>query len=272
MLDDVAGNVDLYKDVYSKFSRDLFKIAINEVSELIECVANTRSIVTACGDSNISRELVARSVHVQSSRCNNNFVSINCAAIPKTLIEGELFGYKYGSSAGSRNGRSGHIELANNGTLFLDEIDGLDSETQQKLLATLQEGTIRRIGSDETKKFDVRFIVGTRHNLYELTRAGNFREDLFYRINIFPIHIPSLRRRVEDLPLFVDAITSKIKKQRECKLAVNLEVRETLLQCLWPGKSYEYSELLERASILYPYRDLKLSDGSENRNVWSQNA
>ena len=272
MLDEAAGNVDLYKDVYSKSSRDLFKIAINEVSELIECVADTKSIVTAYGDSNTSRELVARSVHVQSSRCKNNFVSINCAAIPKTLIECELFGYKYGSSSGSRNGRSGHIEMANNGTLFLDEIDGLDSETQQKLLVVLQEGTIRRIGSDETKKVDVRLIVGTRHNLYELTRAGDFREDLFYRINIFPIHIPSLRRRVEDLPLLVDAITSKITKQLKCKIAINPEVRKTLLQCLWLGKSYEYSELLDRASILYSYRDLQLSDGSEDRNVRSQNA
>ena len=259
MIREELNDVDLNKDIHNSYSRNLYKIAIDEVSELVECVADKKSIVIAYGDSEISRELVARSVHILSSRYNHNFVSINCAAIPKNLIESELFGYKKGAFAGAHAGRKGHFEMANKGTLFLDEIDDLDDEMQQKLLEVLQKGAIRRVGESKSRDVNVRLIVGSRHNLSELVRAGEFSHDLFFRLNIFPIHIPA-SSCVEELQLLVYAITSKIKKQLHIEIAIKPEALRTLLHYMWPGNTRQLSELLERLSILYSIRELQLGD------------
>jgi sigma-54 specific flagellar transcriptional regulator A len=260
MIREELNEVNSYTHRQNNYSRNLYQIAVDEVSELIECVADRNSIVIAYGDSEISRELVARSLHIQSSRHDHKFVSINCAAIPKNLIASELFGYKKGIHASSQAGRMGHFEMANNGTLFLDEIDDLDDEIQQKLLQVIQTGSIRRVGESESRKVDVRLIVGTRHDLSELARAGSFRNDLIYRLNIFPIHIPSSRGHTEDLQLLVHAITSKIKEQLRFDIPIKQKAFRTVLHYMWAGDSHKLSELLENLSILYSIGELKLGN------------
>ena len=266
MIIEDLNDVDLNNDSQNDYSRNLYKIAVDEVSELVECVADRKSIVTAYGESEISRELVARSVHILSPRCNHKFVSINCAAIPKNMIQRELFGYKQEVS-GVKAERKGHFELADNGTLFIDEIDDLDDETQEMLLQALQSRSICRVGDTEPRKVNVRLIVGTRHNLSELTRAGKFRDDLYFKLNIFPIHIPSSKRCVDDLQLLVYAITSKIKKQLQFEVAIKPVAFRTILHHMWQGDKNELSELLERVSILYSIGELQLYNVQNDYNL-----
>ena len=258
MIKEDLNDVDLNNYRQSNYSRNLYKIAVDEVSELIECVAERESIVIAYGDSEISRELVSRSVHLLSPRCNHKFISINCAAIPRNLIQGELFGYKKGISGG-KAGRKGHFELADNGTLFIDEIDDLDNETQEMLLQAIQSRSICRVGDTKPRKVNVRLIVGTRHDLSELSRAGDFRDDLFFRLNIFPIHIPSSRGDIEELQQLVYAITSKIKKQLHFDIQIKPAAFRTVLHHMWSSDTHQLSELLERLSILYSIGELQLN-------------
>ncbi|HVV49541.1 MAG TPA: sigma-54 dependent transcriptional regulator, partial [Polyangia bacterium] len=183
--------------------------AIQQIYGVVEKVANTPSTVLITGESGTGKELIARALHENSSRHAGPFIKINCAAIPKTLMESELFGYEKGAFTGAVGAKPGRFELAHGGTLFLDEIGEIPVEMQVKLLRVLQESEFERVGGIKTIKVDVRLVTATNRDLLAEVGAGTFREDLFYRLNVVPIHIPPLRERREDIPLLCDHFIAK---------------------------------------------------------------
>ena len=234
---------------------------MQRVYDLIEKIADTDSTVLITGESGTGKELVAKILHYNSSRADKNFVPLNCAAIPKDLLESELFGHEKGAFTGAVTTRVGRFELANGGTLFLDEIGELDPNLQVKLLRVLQEREFERIGSTKTIKVDVRIIAATNQDLEELTKQGKFREDLFYRLNVIPIHLPPLRERKEDIPLLVEFF---IQKQSEAKKkdppVITKQIMNVFMQYDWPGNVRELENLIERLTILNSGQEVKLKD------------
>ncbi len=226
--------------------------AVQQVSDLIERVANTSANVLILGESGTGKEVVARSIHTISIRANKYFVPVNCAAIPQELLESELFGHVKGAFTGAITDRKGRFELAEGGTLFLDEIGDMDLNMQAKLLRVLQEKMYERVGSGKSIRANVRVIAATHRNLEEMVASGQFREDLYYRLHVYPIELPPLRRRSEDLPSLVYAITDKIKKETGTDVKVTPDAMSALARYTWPGNVRELSNLLERLSILYP--------------------
>ena len=231
---------------------DGHSLAIQQVSELIERVANTSANVLILGESGTGKEVVARSIHTISNRSSKYFVPVNCAAIPQELLESELFGHVKGAFTGAITDRKGRFELAEGGTLFLDEIGDMDLNMQAKLLRVLQEKVYERVGSGKSIRSDVRVIAATHRNLEEMVAKGEFREDLYYRLHVYPIELPPLRRRCEDLPSLVYAITDKLKQETGAEVKVTPDAMSALAQYTWPGNVRELSNLLERLSILYP--------------------
>ena len=193
--------------------------AIQQIYGVVEKVANTPSTVLITGESGTGKELIARALHENSSRHAGPFIKINCAAIPKTLMESELFGYDKGAFTGAVGAKPGRFELAHGGTLFLDEIGEIPIEMQVKLLRVLQESEFERVGGIKTIKVDVRLVTATNRDLLAEIGAGNFREDLFYRLNVVPIHIPPLRERREDIPLLVDHFIAKFNERLKKEIA-----------------------------------------------------
>src|SRR5438876_708017 len=183
------------------------------VLSVIEKVADTPSTVLITGESGTGKELIARALHENSSRRGQPFIKINCAAIPKTLMESELFGYEKGAFTGAVGSKPGRFELADRGTLFLDEIGEIPVEMQVKLLRVLQESEFERVGGIKTIKVDVRLVAATNRDLQKEVAAGNFREDLFYRLNVVPIHLPPLRERRSDIPLLVEHFVTKFNER-----------------------------------------------------------
>ncbi len=234
---------------------DGHSLEIRKVSDLIIKVADTNATVLIQGESGTGKELVARSVHLCSSRRKKCFVPMNCAAIPKDLLESELFGHKKGAFTGAITERKGRFELAHQGSVFLDEIGDMDLSMQAKLLRVIQEKRIQQVGATKSIDVDVRIIAATHRNLEEMVQKGTFCEDLFYRLNAFPIKIPPLRRRAEDLPALTYAITEQIKKESNVEVIVKPEAMQVLTEHMWPGNVRELSNLLERLSILYPYHE-----------------
>src|SRR5436305_3342376 len=186
---------------------------MHSIFEIIEKVADTPSTVLITGESGTGKELIARALHTNSSRRDQSFIKINCAAIPKTLMESELFGYEKGAFTGAVGSKPGRFELADQGTLFLDEIGEIPVEMQVKLLRVLQESEFERVGGIKTLKVDVRLVTATNRDLLREVQAGNFREDLFYRLNVVPIHLPPLRERRGDIPLLVEHFLSKFNER-----------------------------------------------------------
>src|SRR5436305_5698216 len=186
---------------------------MHSIFEIIEKVADTPSTVLITGESGTGKELVAKALHEQSSRKNGPFIKINCAAIPKTLMESELFGYEKGAFTGAVGSKPGRFELADQGTLFLDEIGEIPIEMQVKLLRVLQESEFERVGGIKTLKVDVRLVAATNRDLHAEVAAGAFREDLYYRLNVVPIHLPPLRERRQDIPLLVDHFIAKFNER-----------------------------------------------------------
>ena len=256
MNSQLKAQYDLVEQVDRRKSKSTLldgnSLAIRQVSELIERVADTNATVLILGESGTGKELVARSVHILSSREKNYFVPVNCAAIPDELLESELFGHVKGAFTGAITDRKGRFELAEGGTLFLDEIGDMDLNMQAKLLRVLQEKVFERVGSTKAIHADVRVVAATHRNLEEMVRKGEFREDLFYRLHVFPIELPPLRRRAEDLPALVYAITGTLKRDTGKELKVTPDAMEVLTRYTWPGNVRELSNLLERLSILYP--------------------
>ncbi len=226
---------------------------MREVFQQIELVAPTDATVLILGETGTGKELVARAIHDMSGRSQRILSRINCAAIPSGLLESELFGHEKGSFTGAISRRTGRFELADRGSLFLDEIGDFPADLQPKLLRVLQEREFERVGSNQTQKCNVRLIAGTSRNLQQMVADQQFRSDLFYRLNVFPIRIPPLRDRPSDIPLlvrhFVDQFASKMNKVIEI---VSQDVMDALTTYRWPGNIRELQNFIERAVILSP--------------------
>jgi formate hydrogenlyase transcriptional activator len=233
--------------------------ALREVLRKVGVVAPTDSAVLITGETGTGKELVARAVHRLSGRRDRTFVKLNCAAIPTGLLESELFGHERGAFTGAVERRVGRFELADGGTLFLDEVGDIPPELQPKLLRVLQEQEFERLGSGKTIKVDVRLVAATHRNLAEMVAQGKFRSDLYYRLHVFPIHIPPLRERTEDIPPlvrhFVRVFARKFRKPVE---AIPPETMAALERYPWPGNVRELEHLVERAVILSPGPELRV--------------
>jgi DNA-binding NtrC family response regulator len=244
---------------------------IVEISRAIQKVAPTDSTVLLQGESGTGKELFARAIHQLSPRRARPFVAINCAAIPDTLIENELFGHERGSFTGATGRQLGKFELADTGTVFLDEIGELGPAVQSKVLRVLQERRFDRIGGTATLDVDVRVICATNRNLAEDVKAGRFREDLFFRINVFPVTIPPLRARREDIDALADFFIHKLARElNKSGLTISDDARARLREYHWPGNIRELENCIERAAILcnngrIEPADLHLDAGTEQR-------
>jgi transcriptional regulator with GAF, ATPase, and Fis domain len=214
-------------------------------------VAPTETTVLITGETGTGKELIARAIHKRSKRSNRAFVSVNCAAIPQALIASELFGHEKGAFTGALQRHLGRFELAEGGTIFLDEIGELPAETQIALLRVLQEHEFERIGASRAMKADVRVIVATNRDLQAAIRAGTFRSDLFYRINVFPIEMPPLRERREDIPLLVEYFIDRFARNAGKKIVrINKKTLELLQTYTWPGNIRELQNVIERSVIV----------------------
>ena len=234
---------------------------INYVLYKIEQITATDTNVLVLGETGTGKELVARAIHALSPRKNRALVKMNCATLPSNLIESELFGHEKGAFTGAQERRLGRFEIADGATLFLDEIGELPLDLQPKLLQVIQSGEFERLGSSKTIKVDVRIIAATNRNLEEEVRNGRFREDLWYRLNVFPITMPPLRNRMEDIPLLVKFYVSKIEKRLGKTIeVVPAGVMETLQNYHWPGNIRELENVLERAVINSSGPKLRLVD------------
>ncbi|MGB5473654.1 MAG: sigma-54 dependent transcriptional regulator [Gammaproteobacteria bacterium] len=227
--------------------------AIQHVRKLIEQVADSDANVLILGESGTGKEVVARNLHYYSSRRDKPFVPVNCGAIPGDLLESELFGHQKGAFTGAINDRQGRFEMAEGGTLFLDEIGDMTLQMQVKILRVLQERTFERVGSNHSLTSDVRIIAATHKNLEEAIVKGEFREDLFYRLNVFPIEMPSLSARVEDIPLLVNELVRRIEYENRGSVRLSPGAIYALCQYSWPGNVRELANLVERLAILHPF-------------------
>jgi len=232
-----------------------------KVFDIIRQVAKWNTTVLIRGESGTGKEVVANSIHFNSACANGPFLKLNCAALPDTLLESELFGHEKGSFSGAIGLRKGRFELADNGTLFLDEIGEISASFQAKLLRVLQEGEFERVGGVKTLKVHVRVIAATNRNLEEEVAEGRFREDLYYRLNVMPLYMPPLRERIEDIPELAEFLLNRISSQQGGR---HLEIKESALRILmkhyWPGNVRELENRLERAAIMS-------SDGIIDRDV-----
>jgi len=228
--------------------------AIQNIRKLIEQVADTDANVLILGESGTGKEVVARNLHYYSSRREQPFVPVNCGAIPEDLLESELFGHEKGAFTGAIAMRRGRFEMADGGTLFLDEIGDMSLPMQVKLLRVLQERVFERVGSNKSIHSDVRVIAATHRNLEENIAAGRFREDLYYRLNVFPIDMPPLRERTEDLPALVSELIERVAHERKSEIKLTAAAIKALRKYPWPGNVRELANLIERLVILYPNR------------------
>lgn len=238
--------------------------ALRYVQTQVAQVASTASTVLIQGETGVGKELVARAIHNDSkSRSGKPFIKVNCAAIPSNLVESELFGHERGAFTDAREQRKGRFELADTGTLFLDEISELSQDTQAKVLRVLQEGEFERVGGTQTLKSDIRVIAATNRDLNAEVAAGRFRADLFYRINVYPITVPPLRKRREDIPLLVEHFVSQIGPDMGKKIdKIPKKVMEQLKAYDWPGNIRELRNVVERSLITSPSSTFQLVDFS----------
>lgn len=225
---------------------------IRRVRQLVGQVAPFDSTVLVTGESGTGKEVVARAIHEQSLRREQPFVAVNCGAIASELLESELFGHEKGAFTGAITSRKGRFEMADGGTLFLDEIGDMSLPMQVKILRVLQERSFERVGSARTQRCDVRIITATHRNLEEAIVKGSFREDLFYRINVFPIEMPPLRERLEDLPMLADDLIKAMERRGLGSVRLAPDAIHTLRTYHWPGNVRELANLFERLAVLHP--------------------
>jgi DNA-binding NtrC family response regulator len=224
---------------------------MQEVFSVIRCVGPSKATVLITGESGTGKELVARAIHVSSPRRDGAFIAVNCAALPETLIESELFGHEKGAFTGASERRLGKIELAHGGTLFLDEIGELSPAMQAKLLRVLEDSRVQRLGGKNEVEVDVRILAATNRQPLKAVREGKLREDLYYRLNVFHIALPPLRERKEDIPLIVDSLLALMQQKHDLSVkTVHAEVMDRFLRYSWPGNVRELRNVLERAMIL----------------------
>src|SRR6202789_3458801 len=232
--------------------------ALKAAMHLVSIVAPTDSSVLIMGETGTGKELIARAIHILSSRRERALVKLNCAAIPLGLLESELFGHEKGAFTGAIAQKSGRFELAHKGTLFLDEVGDIPLELQAKLLRVLQEQEFERLGSNHTHKVDVRVIAATHRDLVAMVKQSTFREDLYYRLKVFPINVPALRQRVEDIPKltwhFIEFYARRMNKRID---TIPSETMDALVRYRWPGNVRELQNFIERAVILSPHTVLR---------------
>lgn len=239
------SDLEIHSDLISQSPK------MKEILKIIQKVSDSPSTVLITGESGTGKELVARALHNRSSRSQNSFIAINCSAIPSTLIESELFGYERGAFTGAVTSKPGRFELANQGTLFLDEIGEISQEMQAKLLRVLQNSEIERVGGIQTLKIDIRLISATNKDLTEEVKKGNFREDLYYRLNVVPIYLPPLRERLEDFPTLVNFFIEKYNKKLGKKIqGMDEQAMGMLSQFEWPGNIRQLENVIERMILL----------------------
>lgn len=225
---------------------------IKQVRALIDQVAASNATVLVLGESGTGKEVVAQALHRASDRKNKPFVPVNCGAIPGELLESELFGHEKGAFTGALTSRQGRFEMAEGGTLFLDEIGDMPMPMQVKLLRVLQERTFERVGSNKTISCDVRIVAATHRNLENEIVEKRFREDLFYRLNVFPIELPSLQARTEDIPLLVNDLVSRMESAKRGSVKFTSHALALMMQHPWPGNIRELSNFIERLAITHP--------------------
>ena len=247
-------------------SLELFRSMVGQsesmriIRRLIEQVASTDASVLILGESGTGKEVAARNLHYLSERAERPFVPINCGAIPAELLESELFGHEKGAFTGALTARKGRFELAQGGTIFLDEIGDMPLPMQVKLLRVLQERTFERVGSNQSMHADVRIIAATHRDLEVEVRESRFREDLFYRLNVFPIEMPGLRHRSDDLPLLINELVARLENDKRGSVRLSPNAVQSLMQCPWPGNVRELANLIERLCILYPFGVVDVKD------------
>jgi formate hydrogenlyase transcriptional activator len=250
---------DLERGIIAKFGELIGDSpALKTALDLVSLVAPTDSSVLIMGETGTGKELIARAIHNLSSRRERAFVKLNCAAIPLGLLESELFGHEKGAFTGAIARKTGRFEIANKGTLFLDEVGDIPLELQAKLLRVLQEQEFERLGSNDTHKVDVRLIAATHRDLASMVKQSTFREDLYYRMKVFPINIPALRQRTEDIPKlvwhFIELHARRVNKKID---EIPSETMDALVRYRWPGNVRELQNFIERAMILSPHRVLR---------------
>ncbi len=247
-------NIQLKRQVHGLYKLENIigtSTAMQRVFNLISLVAPTNSTVLITGESGTGKELVARAIHYNSPRKGNPFIVVDCCTIPENLIEAELFGYTKGAFTGALSSKKGLLELAHTGTIFFDEIGNISLSTQAKLLRLLQEKEFRPVGSNRVVAVDVRFIAATNKNLLNLVKEGSFREDFFYRLNVFPIRLPSLRERKEDIPGLVHHFIRRYSEEAGLNvLHISAEAMRILTSYDWPGNVRELENVIHRAVIL----------------------
>jgi sigma-54 specific flagellar transcriptional regulator A len=250
----VANRTRLFRSLVGKSPE------IQVVRRMIEQVAPTEANVLVLGESGTGKEVIARNIHFLSGRKDGAFIPINCGAIPGELLESELFGHEKGAFTGAVSSRKGRFELAEGGTLFLDEIGDMPLQMQVKLLRVLQERTYERVGGSKPIKCNVRIIAATHRELEAMIREGSFREDLYYRLNVFPIESPALRERKEDIPLLLQELISRVETEASHTVKFTENALNSLIEHQWAGNVRELSNLVERLSILYPNQVVDMHD------------
>ncbi|WP_317931673.1 sigma-54 dependent transcriptional regulator [Halioxenophilus sp. WMMB6] len=233
---------------------------IASVREMMAQVADKEVSVLITGESGTGKEVVARNLHYSSKRRNAPFVPVNCGAIPAELLESELFGHEKGAFTGAISSRAGRFELAEGGTLFLDEIGDMPLNMQVKLLRVLQERVFERVGSNKPQPVNVRVIAATHRDLEQMITDGSFREDLYYRLNVFPIEMPSLSQRAEDIPILINELVSRLESENRGSVRFNSAAILSLSRHPWPGNVRELANLVERMAIVHPYGVVGVQD------------
>lgn len=234
--------------------------AMRALFQLIETVAPTAATILISGETGTGKEMVARAIHQTSPRHRERFVAINVSAIPEMLLDAELFGHVRGAFTGAVAMRQGRLEQADKGTLFLDEVGTMPMALQMKMLRVLQEREFERVGDNRTVKVDVRIVAATNADLLKMVKDGTFREDLYYRLNVFPIEMPPLRDRLEDLPLLVSELIAAMSRSGHAPIRMSAEAIHTLRAYHWPGNVRELSNLLERLAVMHPHAEVQPMD------------
>ncbi|MCD6249346.1 MAG: sigma-54-dependent Fis family transcriptional regulator [candidate division Zixibacteria bacterium] len=235
--------------------------AMKDIFDTVQSVATARSTILITGDSGVGKELVSRAIHYCSERSDGPFVKLNCAALPETLVEAELFGYEKGAFTDAKRAHRGKFEVAHEGTLLLDEISEMPLNLQSKLLRVIQEREFDKIGSDAPVAVDVRVIATSNRNLKEFVAQGKFRDDLYYRLNVIPIHIPPLRERPEDIPLMVERFVDKFSRDNKRPIkSVDQQVYKLFMGYSWPGNVRELENMIERAVVTTKSETLTTED------------
>jgi DNA-binding NtrC family response regulator len=257
-------NIYLREELEKKIEFDMVvgkSKAMEKVLDVVKRISSSDSTVLITGESGTGKELLAREIHNHCPRKKAPFVVVDCGALVETLFESELFGHVKGSFTGAHETKHGRFEVANGGTIFLDEISGIGLNIQAKLLRVIQEREVTRVGSTKPLKVDIRILAATNENLEDLVRKEKFREDLFYRLSVVPIHIPPLRERKEDIPLLVDHFLKKYNRRARKKInSISPKVEKALMEYDWPGNIRELENTIERAVVLSKGNEIELED------------